>query len=87
MMQNDIKLDHFPFIGPYFINKKTAIERLLHKNHKNGSIPKVFNKNTDTSRSAPPKSTIARHQPKINSVRFEDLYDQINPMDNTSGDT
>ena len=87
MMQNNIKLDPFPFIVPSFINKKTAIERLLHKNHKNGSIPKVFNKNTDTSRSAPPKSTIARHQTKINSVRFEDLYYQINPMENNSCDT
>ena len=30
------------------------------------------------------QSTVVHHQTKVNSVRFEDQYDQINPMDNNN---
>ena len=82
-MQHDGKLQNFPFRGPFFINKKSAREQLLQKNHKNGSLPKEFNKNTHTSKKAPPKTTTSCHQLKANPVRFEDQYDNRNPMENT----
>ena len=43
-------------------------------------------KNTDTSRSNPPKVTISHHQTKINPVRLEDPYRQKNPTENTNND-
>ena len=46
-----------------------------------------LNKNTDKYNSDPPQDTIYHHQPKVNSVRFEDPYDHINPMENTHEDT
>ena len=60
-----------------------AREQLLQKNYKNVSQPKDFNNNTDTSNIDPPKATIARHLPKVNSVRFEDPYEHIDPTENT----
>ena len=86
-MQHDWKLETFTFRGPLFITKKSAREQLLQKNHKNGSRPKEFNKNTDTSNTAPPQATIGRHLSKVNSIRFKDPYDHINPMENTHEDT
>ena len=83
-MQHDGKLEHFPFGVPLFVNKNPARENLLHNNHRNLSIPKDFNKNTDTSSSFPPKDTISCHKPKVNSVRFEDPYYQINHVVNTN---
>ena len=62
-------------------------EELLHNNQRKGSRPKYFNKDTDTSRPDRTKSTIDRHQTKINSVRFEDPNNQINTMDNTNDGT
>ena len=61
-MQHDGKLYNFPFRGPFFINKNSAREKHLQKNHKNGSQPKDFNKNTDTyNNTAPYQATIACH--------------------------
>ena len=57
-----------------------AREQLLQKNYKNVSQPKDFNNNNDTSNIDPPKATIARHLPKVNSVRFEDQYYHIETM-------
>ena len=82
-MKNDIKIETCTFRGPFFINKKTAREKLLQNNHKNGSRPKEFNKNTDKSNTDPPQDKISCHQPKVNSVRFEDPYEHINPTENT----
>ena len=48
--------------------------------------PKTSTKN-DTSIPYPPKATISRHQPKVNSVSFEYPYNQINNMENTNYDT
>ena len=78
------KIGNMPFQGIIFIKKREARERLLQNNHKHGLIPKYFNKNIDASRSAPPKSTIARHKPKVKSGFFEDSYDHINYMENTN---
>ena len=86
-MQHDEKLETCPFIRQLFINKNSARENLLQNNHKKGPRPKDFNRNNDTSNTAPTQSTIDDHWPKANSVRFEDLYDHINPMDNTHEDT
>ena len=87
LTQHDGKLETFPFRGTLVINKKSSREQLLHKNNKNGSLPKYFNKNTDTSNTDPTQDTIDCNWPKVNSVRFEYLYDHINPMENTHDDT
>ena len=86
-MQHYGKLDHCSFIGPMSTKKISAREKLLENNHKNVSRPKDFNKNTDKSNTDPPRATIARHRPKVNSVCFEDPYNHINPMENTHEDT
>ena len=78
MMRHYGKLENCPFRVPLFIKKNAAREQLLQNNHTNVSRPKYFNKNTDTSSSDPLKARIARHQLKINSVRFKDTYDHIN---------
>ena len=82
-MQHDGKLDTFTFIGPLFIKKNAAREYLLNKNLKNVSQPKHFNKNTDTSNSAPLKAKIDHRRPKVNSVCFEYPYNHINHMYNS----
>ena len=84
-MQHDVKLDNCTFRGPFLIKKNPERDQLLHNNH--GSIPKDFNKNTDTSRSVPPKAIFARHRPKVKSVCFEYPYENINYMNNTNDDT
>ena len=70
-----------------FIKKNASREQLLQKNHKNGSHPKDSNKNTDTSNTYTPQATIDRHGQKLNSVLFEDPYDNINPIYNIHEDT
>ena len=85
-MQHDGKLENCLFRGPFFIKKKASREQIL-QNNENVSRPKYINKNTDISRSYPPTAIIACHQPKINSVRFEDPHNQINPIENTNNDT
>ena len=42
------------------------------------SIKKNIPNNTDTT-----QDTITQSCPKVNSVRFEDLYEHINPMENS----
>ena len=69
-----------------FYRENSSREQLPQKNHKYGSRPKDFNKNTDTSNASPPKATIALHWPKLNSVCFEYPYVHINRMNNTQGD-
>ena len=87
-MQHSGKLENFPFRIPLNIKKKEPIEQLLQNNHKHGSIPKYFNKKTDTyNNTGCPEATIACPVPKVNSVYFEDPYDHINPMDNPHEDT
>ena len=71
-MHHDRKLENCPFRGPLFVKKNPAREHLLQVNHKLFSQTKGINKKTYTSRSHSPKSAIARHQPKMNSVHFED---------------
>ena len=61
----------------------SAREQLLQNNHKNGSRPKYYNKNIDTSNTAaPPWDTI-----DLPWVLFESPYEDINSMDNTHKDT
>ena len=43
-------------------------------------------KKTDAYNTAPPQDTIAQNWLKLNSVRFEEPYEHINPMDNTHED-
>ena len=74
----------FQRCGGGVVKKISAIEQLLQNNHKHGSIPKDFNNNTDTSKSAPSKAIISGHKPKLNSVRFEDSCDHINHVYNTN---
>ena len=69
------------------MKKKSSIEQLLQNNQKIGSQSKDFNKNTNTSNTSPIQATIAHHRPKVNSVRFEDPYNHINPMENIHEDT
>ena len=87
-MQHYGTLYKFPFIGQLCIHKKTPIEKILQKNHKHGSLPKDFNNNKDTSRNKDIlQDKISCPCPKVNSVRFEDPYDHINPMENNHEDT
>ena len=69
-MQYYGKWETRPFGGLLFIKKNKARKYLPQNNHEHGLILKGFNKNNNTSKSAPPKATIARHKPKINSVNF-----------------
>ena len=46
IIQHDGKLETCSFRYPLFVKKKAAREQLLHKNHKHGSVPKYFKKNT-----------------------------------------
>ena len=82
-MKNDRKLETCHFRLPLFLNKKPVWEQLFQKNHKNGSWPKDFNRNTDTYNTSTPQDTIYFHWPKVNSVRFEEPYEYINPMSNS----
>ena len=41
-------------------------------------------KNTDMSNTYPPQDTTAWHWTKFKSVRFEDPYEHINPMENAN---
>ena len=87
-MQHNRKLDHRPFIGPFYIKKKSPREQLLQNNHEDGSRPKEFNKNTDTSNNTgSPQDTIFRSCPRMNSDRFGDPYEHIKPTYNTHEDT
>ena len=81
-MQHGGKLQTCPFRGTLLMNKNSDREHILQNNNKNISRPKDFNKNTD-----PTQSTIARHQPKSNSLGFEEPYDHINTMENTHDET
>ena len=81
-MQHDGKIETCPFRRPFFTKKNEGREQLLHNNHKNGSRTKDFNKKSDTSNTSLPQAIIACNKPKLNSVRFEDPYDHINPMEN-----
>ena len=63
---------------------KSAKEQIIKNNHKNVSISNYCNMNIDTLISGPPESTFVCHIPKVNSVRFEDPYDHINPMCNNN---
>ena len=87
LIQNDGKLETCPFRGPLFINKRLSREQLLKNNHKNGSQPKYFNKNSDTSNTSTTHEKIAHHRPKVNSFRSEDPYDHIHPIENIHDDT
>ena len=78
---------YFSLQRTLFINKRASREKLLQNNHKNGSLPKYFNKNTDTSKTTPLQATIDLHEPKVNSVHFEDPYENINSMYNTHDET
>ena len=49
--------------------------------------PNISTTKIDTPISVPPKTTNSCHQPKINSVCFEEPYEQINPMDNKNDNT
>ena len=85
-MHNYGELENCPFRIPFSIKKKASREQLLQKIHKNGQRTKDL-KNNDTSRSSPPKDIIYCRQTKVNSVLFEDPYEQINPTDNTNDKT
>ena len=86
-MQHDVTLDNFPFRGPLYIHKKSFRENILQKNHKHGSQAKYFNNKKTSKNTAPPQATISRPLQKVNSVRFEDPYNHINPMENHLFDT
>ena len=47
-MKHDSKLEMLPVSGNLFANKKAKREQILQINHKHGSRPRYFNKNTDT---------------------------------------
>ena len=83
LIQHYVKLEYCTFRGTFFIKKNSSIEQLPQKNHKNGSRPKYFNKNTDTYNTASSQAAITRHWTKLNLVRFEDPYYHIKPMDDT----
>ena len=87
LIQYDVQPEKCQLRGPLSTKKKLSTEQLLQNNYKNGSRPKEFNKNTDTSNTAPTQDTIALHQPRVNSVRFGDPYDHTKPMENTHEDT
>ena len=65
----------------HYLSRKEARENKIQNNHKNGSRPKEFNKNIDTSISAPPRDKFLRNKPKVNSVWFVEPYDHINTVD------
>ena len=72
------------FKGTLFIKKKESRELLPQNNHRNGSRPKGFNKNIDSSISALPKAKNVRHKPKVDSVCFDDTHGHINIMENAN---
>ena len=83
-MQHFRKLDNFPFRVPFFIHENTPREQLIQNNHRHGSRPKEFNKNKDASKNKGPlQAKNACPITNVISVRFDDPYDHINPMENT----
>ena len=86
-MHNNGKLETRRFRGPSFINKKAPREKIIHNNNKHGKSTKDFKNNIDTSSSGSPRTKLFRHKPKVNSVRFGDPYDHINPTENTNDET
>ena len=83
-MQRDGKLEICPFRGPLFTNKNATMEQLLKINNKHGYISKCFLNGANTSVSDQPKATLQYHQPKLNAVHFNYIYDSINTRDNTN---
>ena len=69
------------------VHQEKYSKRLYHLEQSQKSIKNQILLKTNTSRSFPPKATTAHNQQKVNYVRFEDWYDQINTMDNTRDDT
>ena len=68
--------------------QKESIEKTLHKNYKHGSWPKDFNKSKDTPNNTDnTKAKIACPCQKVNSIRFEEPYENINYTENTHADT
>ena len=64
LIQHDGKLETCPLRVPLLINKQASIEQLPQNNHKNGSQPKDFNKNTDKSITDPPRIQFLIIDPK-----------------------
>ena len=63
------------------VNKEKVIQRTTPPEQYQKRITKKdFNKNNDTSNTAPPQARIYHHRPKVNSVIFEYPYESINPM-------
>ena len=85
-MKYDSKPEKCPLYGPLFI-KKARRENLLQIIQNTGSITKAFNKDTDTSCSGTPKAKLQRHQPKINSVLYNNPCDFINTRDTNNEST
>ena len=83
-MLHDRKLEAFHLRGPLFLNKKPAREHLLQNNHKHVSRPKDINNNFDTSSLGITKATHVCNKRKLSSIRFDEIYDHINPMENTN---
>ena len=77
LIQHDGKIETCTFRGTLFTKKKESIEQLLKKKHRNGPRPKDFNKNTDTYSTDPHQDKVSHIQPKLKSLRFEDLYDHM----------
>ena len=70
------------FLQSTVVHKEMAPRKQLpQNNHKHGFPLKDFNENTDTSNNkSPPQAKIDRPRPKVNSVRFGDPYEHINPV-------
>ena len=60
---------------------------MLNAPSKHGLRSKGFNINVKMSISYPPKDTFVHNKHKLNSVRFIDPYDHINPTENTNNET
>ena len=60
---------------------------MWNKPSKNGLRSKDININFEISIPYPPKDTFFHNKHILNSVRFIDPYDHINPTDNTNNDT
>ena len=87
-MKHDGTIFNCSFRGPFYIHSETTREQPLQNNHRLGSRPKEFYKSKDTSKNiCPSQATIACHHPKVNSVRFDDPYDNIHHMKYTHEDT
>ena len=64
-------------------SQQSNFGKILQNAHsKHGIVPKEFNINVDTSISYPSKDTFVHHKLKLNSVRFIDPYDHIDPTYN-----